>query len=135
MSLKDANARWVDVADGYFHEFLDEDLRPGVDYEYRVAGWNVIGRSPYAQAVFAADARLVCEPLDYLGAFAFAPLARAARSLWYLIQLLLSSLVLVSALLRLRNGASSSSASPHEYHPIFAKTWACCRAVLSVTPV
>ena len=121
---------WEVVGDGYFHEFRDERLRPGVGYDYRVAAWNAIGRGPYATASAASAQREACDPLEYVGAMALAPLFSLLRSAVFLGQLLLSGIVLFLAALRLVDAGAGDA----DYHPVFRALWTLCRVVTDYVP-
>ncbi|KAK7249693.1 SAM domain [Aureococcus anophagefferens] len=120
---------WEVVGDGYFHEFRDERLRPGVGYDYRVAAWNAIGRGPLRDGVGRPSAREACDPLEYLGAMALAPLFSLLRSAVFLGQLLLSGIVLFLAALRLADAGAGDA----DYHPCSA-LWTLCRVVTDYVP-
>ena len=121
---------WEVVSDGYVHEFRDERLRPGVGYDYRVAAWNAIGRGPYATASASSAQREACDPLEYVGAMALAPLFSLLRSAVFLGQLLLSGIVLFLAALRLVDAGAGDA----DYHPVFRALWTLCRVVTDYVP-
>jgi len=58
------DGQWSLVADGYFHDFIDEHLLPGISYDYRVAAWNAIGRSAFETVHFPTDTRSPCNMLE-----------------------------------------------------------------------
>jgi hypothetical protein len=121
---------WTIVADGYFHEFIDEDLVPGVGYDYRIAAWNAIGRGNYVVAHLPVTVRAPCEPFEYFGAWALPPIAKIIHSGLLVGRFATTALVLFFAVLRL----VSYGASPDEFHPVFSTISALFCVVFRYTP-
>jgi len=94
---------WTLVADGYFHDFIDEHLLPGVSYDYRIAAWNAIGRSGFETAHFSTDTRSPCDFFEYLGAWAILTIGRFSRSSLRVIQYVVIAFILFFAALRMIN--------------------------------
>lgn len=67
--VNEINAAWKIVANGYFHEFIDEGLLPGIGYDYRITAWNAIGRGDFATAHLPIMVRTPCKASEYLGAW------------------------------------------------------------------
>jgi len=121
---------WTIVADGFFHEFVDENLLPGVGYVYRVAAWNAIGRGNYAAAHFPVVARAPCDLLEYFGAWALLPIGKFVHACLLVCQYALTAFVLFFAILRLVD----CGVRPEKYHPIFLTLSALYRLVLCYAP-
>ncbi|KAJ8612240.1 hypothetical protein CTAYLR_002952 [Chrysophaeum taylorii] len=122
------NNGWTCVLDDYAHEFVDSGVVPGSAYEYRLTAWNAIGRSHHAYR--PVSAKRDCEPLEFLDAWALAPLTRAAHTLYALFQIFISVFVVACALLKLGH-----SADGQHYHPIFGRLWTALYAALTRTPL
>jgi len=121
---------WTIVADGYFHEFIDEDLVPGIGYDYRIAAWNAIGRGNYVVAHLPVTVRAPCQPFEYLGAWALPPIAKLVHSGLVVARFAVTALVFFFAVLRLVN----YGARPNEFHPIFLTLSAFFGVIFRYTP-
>jgi hypothetical protein len=109
------DGQWSLVADGYFHDFIDEHLLPGISYDYRVAAWNAIGRSAFETVHFPTDTRSPCNMLEYLGAWAILPIGRFTSCSLIVVQYAFTAFVLFFAVLRILDHGVRSDA----YHPVF----------------
>lgn len=120
---------WTLIADGYFHDFVDGHLLPGVSYDYRIAAWNTIGRSGFETAHFPTDTRSSCDVFEYLGAWAILPIGRFTHSSFILVQYAVTALILFFAALRVLDHNVRSEAC----HPVFPTLSRLYNVVLSNT--
>mmetsp|Transcript_25338 Transcript_25338/g.79043 ORF Transcript_25338/g.79043 Transcript_25338/m.79043 type:complete len:391 (-) Transcript_25338:338-1510(-) len=108
----DFDAAWKIVASGHFHEFLDESLLPGIDYDYRVAAWNAIGRGDFATAHVPITARTSCNASEYLGTWAIFHATKVFHSSLTINQLAVVSLAVSVAILMI----VYNRAQPIDFH-------------------